>query len=94
MIKGFLFFLRRILLVVLPVRIQMNEEWIWYVHELRSATLEALASCVYSLKEAQQQEVLRKEVNGILEVVKAVAEAPSWVQGFAQMVQQALELTG
>lgn len=66
----------------------------WYVHELRSATLEALASCVYALKEAQQQEVLRKEVNGMLEVVKAVAEAPSWVHGFAQMVQQAVELTG
>lgn len=64
------------------------------MHELRSATLEALASCVYALKEAQLQEVLRKEVNGMLQVVKAVAEAPTWVHGSAQMVQQALELTG
>ncbi|CDJ42636.1 importin subunit beta-1, putative [Eimeria tenella] len=77
-----------------PPNWQLNEEWIWYVHELRSATLEALASCVYALKEAQLQEVLRKEVNGMLQVVKAVAEAPTWVHGSAQMVQQALELTG
>ncbi|OEH79955.1 importin subunit [Cyclospora cayetanensis] len=77
-----------------PPNWQLNEEWMWYVHELRSATLEALASCVYALKEAQLQEVLRKEVNGMLQVVKAVAEAPSWVHGSPQMVQQALELTG
>ncbi|CDJ29179.1 importin subunit beta-1, putative [Eimeria mitis] len=77
-----------------PPNWQVNEEWMWYVHELRSATLEALASCVYALKEAQLQEVLRKEVNGMLQVVKAVAEAPTWVHGSAQMVQQALELTG
>ncbi|KAL8271760.1 hypothetical protein Esti_004355 [Eimeria stiedai] len=77
-----------------PANWQVNEDWIWYVHELRSATLEALASCVYALKEAHQEEVLRKEVNGMLEVVKAVAAAPNWVHGFPQMVQQALELTG
>ncbi|CDI79526.1 importin subunit beta-1, putative [Eimeria praecox] len=77
-----------------PPNWQLNEEWMWYVHELRSATLEALASCVYALKEANLQEVLRKEVNGMLQVVKAVAEAPTWVHGSAQMVQQALELTG
>ncbi|KAL8454648.1 hypothetical protein Emag_001356 [Eimeria magna] len=77
-----------------PANWQVNEDWIWYVHELRSATLEALASCVYALKEAHQEEVLRKEVNGMLEVVKAVAAAPSWVHGFPQMVQQAIELTG
>ncbi|KAL8429560.1 hypothetical protein ACSSS7_006490 [Eimeria intestinalis] len=77
-----------------PANWQVNEDWIWYVHELRSATLEALASCVYALKESNQEEVLRKEVNGILEVVKAVAQAPNWVHGFAQMVQQAIELTG
>ncbi|KAL8430697.1 hypothetical protein Efla_003679 [Eimeria flavescens] len=77
-----------------PPNWQVNEDWTWYVHELRSATLEALASCVYALKEAHQEEVLRKEVNGMLEVVKAVVDAPNWVHGFAQMVQQALELTG
>lgn len=73
---------------------QMNDEWVWYVHELRSATLESLASCVYALKGPQQQQLLRQHVNGMLEVVKAVADAPNWVHGFPQMLQQAIELTG
>lgn len=46
----------------------MNDEWLWYVHELRSASLEALASCVYSLKDGDKLDVLKPLVNAMLRV--------------------------
>lgn len=50
----------------------MNDEWLWYVHELRSASLEALASCVYSLKDGEKLDVLKPLVNAMLRVRAAV----------------------
>nr|PUA86773.1 HEAT repeat-containing protein [Toxoplasma gondii TgCATBr9] len=77
-----------------PSNWQVNEEWLWYIHDLREGVLQAYMSIVYSFKEKCMQEQLKLYVNAMLDVVKAVAATSPKMRGVDENVKQAIELVG
>ncbi|CBZ49701.1 hypothetical protein NCLIV_001890 [Neospora caninum Liverpool] len=77
-----------------PSNWQVNEEWLWYIHDLREGVLQAYVSIVYSFKEKGMQEQLKLYVNAMLDVVKAVAATSPKMRGVDENVKQAIELVG
>ncbi|PFH31665.1 HEAT repeat-containing protein [Besnoitia besnoiti] len=77
-----------------PSNWQMNEEWLWYIHDLREGVLQAYMSIVYSFKEKGMQEQLKLYVNAMLDVVKAVAATSPRMRGVEENAKQAIELVG
>ncbi|PHJ22862.1 importin subunit beta [Cystoisospora suis] len=77
-----------------PSNWQLNDDWLWYIHDLREGVLQAYMSIVYSFKEWKLQDLLKPYVNAMLDVVKAVASTSPKMRGVAENAKQAIELVG
>ncbi|GBE62073.1 HEAT repeat-containing protein [Babesia ovata] len=53
-----------------------NEEWIWYITDLREGALLSFTGILYGQKGANQLDALRGYVSGILQFVQLVVETP------------------
>ncbi|KAF8822423.1 HEAT repeat-containing protein [Cardiosporidium cionae] len=70
-----------------------NEDWIWYIADLREGVLQAYSGIVYGMKDGDKKEELRHYVNAMLELVQLVVNTDA--EYFSETnLSSAIALTG
>ncbi|KAF8821844.1 HEAT repeat-containing protein, partial [Cardiosporidium cionae] len=70
-----------------------NEDWIWYIADLREGVLQAYSGIVYGMKDGGKKEELRHYVNAMLELVQLVVNTDA--EYFSETnLSSAIALTG